>query len=58
MLEEKDINPVAQPSVELVSHEPLVFTATVPLQPVVELGDYQSLRVPRDEVKIDRQAGR
>jgi trigger factor len=52
-LEENDINPVAQPSVELVSHEPLVFTATVPLQPVVELNDYPSLRVPREAVKID-----
>jgi trigger factor len=52
-LEEADITPVAQPSVELVSHEPLVFTATVPLQPLVEVNDYQSLRVPRDEVKIE-----
>jgi trigger factor len=54
-LEEASITPVAQPSVELVSHEPLVFTATVPLQPIVELKDYASLRVPRDEVKIDNK---
>ena len=54
-LEEAAITPVAQPSVELVSHEPLVFTATVPLQPIVELNDYSSLRVPRDEVKIDNK---
>jgi trigger factor len=54
-LEEKDITPVAQPSVELISHEPLVFTATVPLQPVVKVKDYGSLRVPRDEVKIDNK---
>jgi trigger factor len=52
-LEENDITPVAQPSVELVSHEPLVFTATVPLQPVVAVNDYPSLRVPREEVKIE-----
>jgi trigger factor len=52
-LEEKDLSPVAQPTVELVSHEPLVFTALVPLQPVVELGDYKSLRVPREAVKVD-----
>jgi trigger factor len=52
-LEEAEITPVAQPSVELVSHEPLIFTATVPLQPVVKVNDYKSLRVPRDEVKID-----
>jgi trigger factor len=52
VLEQEDITPVAQPSVELVSHEPLVFTATVPLQPVVELGDYQSLRVPKEAVNV------
>jgi trigger factor len=52
VLEERDINPVAQPSVELVSHEPLVFTATVPLQPVVELNDYKALRLPREAVTV------
>jgi trigger factor len=52
-LEEQDITPIASPSVELVSHEPLVFTATVPLKPVIELGDYQStLRVPKEEVSV------
>jgi trigger factor len=52
VLEQEDISPVAQPSVELVSHEPLVFTATVPLQPVVDLGDYQSLRRPKPETSV------
>jgi trigger factor len=48
-LDEHSITPVANPSVELVSHEPLVFTATVPLEPVIDLGDYQSkLRLERE----------
>ena len=51
-LQEQDLNPVAQPSVELVSHEPLVFTATVPLQPVIELGDYASIKLPRPKVEV------
>jgi trigger factor len=52
-IEEQEIKPIATPSVELVSHEPLVFTATVPLQPEVELGDYaKSLRVPREAVEV------
>jgi trigger factor len=51
-IEEQELSPVAVGSVELVSEEPLVFTATVPLQPVVELGDYQSVRVPRETVTI------
>jgi trigger factor len=55
VLEQEEITPVAQPSVELVSHEPLVFTATVPLEPVVDLGDYQSLRIPREEVQVKEE---
>ena len=55
VLEQEDIQPVAQPSVELVSHEPLVFTAIIPLQPVVDLGDYQSLRRPKPEVTVEEE---
>ncbi len=58
-VEEQSLIPVAQPAVELVSHEPLVFTATVPLQPVIELGDYHSLRLPRAEVGVkDEEVGK
>ena len=51
-VEAEDLIPVANPTVELVSHEPLVFTATVPLQPVIDLGAYQSLRLPRESVTV------
>lgn len=51
-VEENDLIPVAQPAVELVSHEPLVFTATVPLQPEIDLGDYKAIRVPKDKVTV------
>src|SRR5690606_39240493 len=54
-LEQEDIQPVAQPSVELVSHEPLVFTATVPLQPTVDIGDYKSLRRPKEEAEVTEE---
>jgi trigger factor len=52
-IEQEDLDPVAQPSLELVSHEPFVFKATVPLKPDVDIGDYQALRVPREPVTID-----
>ncbi|HLF72618.1 MAG TPA: trigger factor [Dehalococcoidia bacterium] len=51
-IEEQSLDPVASPSVELVSHEPLVFAATVPLMPVIELGDYKSLRVPKETAEV------
>ena len=47
-IEQESIKPVSMPSVELVSHEPLVYTAVVPLEPAVNLGDYKALRVPRE----------
>ncbi len=47
-IEQESITPVSQPAVELVSHEPLVFTAMIPLEPIVDLGDYNALRVPRE----------
>ena len=30
----------------------MVFSATVPLQPSIELNDYQSIRVPREKTKV------
>jgi trigger factor len=51
-IEEQELKPVASPDVELVSHEPVVFTAVVPLQPLVDLGDYASVRVPRETTPV------
>lgn len=48
-IEQESLTPVAQPTVELVSHEPIIFSATVPLQPSIELNDYLSIRVPREK---------
>ncbi len=50
-LDTEEIDPIGQPSIELLRDEPLSFKATVPIRPTVELGDYQSLRVERDEVQ-------
>lgn len=52
-IETEDLDPVAQPQLEIVSHEPFVFKATVPLRPTIELGDYaEKLRVPRNPVEV------
>ena len=48
-LEQEGLDPVAPPSVEITEREPVTFTATVPLTPVVELGDYQGISVARTE---------
>lgn len=52
-LDEQDIEPIGQPSIELVQEEPLSFKATVPIRPTVELGDYRTLRIQRYPVTVD-----
>jgi len=56
-LEENDITPAGQPVLEEFDDEavPLVFKAVVPLQPVIDLGDYKSIRVAKDPVTVDEK---
>lgn len=51
-IEDQNLDPVAQPSLEIVSHEPFVFKARVPLKPDVDIGDYAALRVPRPPIEV------
>ena len=45
-IEQEEIEAAAQPDVELIETEPVTIKATVPLPPLVETGDYNTLRVP------------
>ena len=42
---EQKIEPFAQPHIEITQSEPPIFKATVPLPPVVKLGDYHRIKV-------------
>lgn len=50
-LKEADIEPYAQPEVQITNMEPLAFKATVPLKPTVELGNFTDIRI--DPIKVD-----
>jgi len=53
-LEEAEINPVSIGSFnDIVSREPLVLKYTVPLQPLVELGKYEKIRIPFSEPELE-----
>lgn len=54
-LEDEDIDAIGQPSIELVTAEPLAFKATIPVRPTVDLGDYKSVRVEREPVEVDEK---
>jgi trigger factor len=54
-LKEQEIQPFAQPEIELTQAEPVIFKAVVPLEPVVELGDYQSIRMTPESVEVTEE---
>lgn len=49
-VKEQNIEAIAQPTLEVATTDPLVFKATVPLKPTVELGDYHHLQVAEEPV--------
>jgi len=54
-LDEQKIEPIDQPSFELIKTEPLIFKAVVPLKPEVKLGDYKKIKVESKPVKVDKK---
>jgi len=51
-IEQEDIDAIELPQVEMVSTEPLVMKATVPVRPTIELGDYHGMWLPRETVVV------
>jgi len=51
-IEEQQITAIARPEIELVQTDPVIFKARVPLAPVVQLGDYQGVRMKPELVKV------
>ncbi|CAG0933100.1 Trigger factor [Thermoflexales bacterium] len=52
-LDTHSIEPYGMGEMEDFSLEPMVFKMVVPLAPIIELGDYKSLRVPYLEPAVD-----
>jgi trigger factor len=53
-VKEQQIEAIASPAIEVVQTDPVVFTATVPLKPVVKLGDYHSIRLTPEPVELTK----
>jgi trigger factor len=51
-IKEQGLKPLTQPMVKVTQEEPLVFEMVVPLVPIVEIGDYHSIRMQPEPVKI------
>ncbi len=55
MLEKQDIPFFAPGTLESVEYDPLRYVFVVPLPPIVDLGDYRSIRVRPPKVKVGRK---
>ncbi|MCH8865047.1 MAG: trigger factor [Chloroflexi bacterium] len=54
-IKEQAIETIARPRIEVTQTEPVIFKAVVPLPPVVELGDYKTIKIKPEKVKITTQ---
>jgi len=51
-IREQGIEAVGSPSIEIAQTDPVVFTATVPLRPVVKPGDYHQIRLTPEPIEL------
>jgi len=51
-LAQTQLKPIAQAELEDIQLEPMVIRMRVPLSPEVKLGDYRSIRIPREEITV------
>lgn len=52
VLQEEEVSAFGEPSIEVTELEPVSFTATVPLEPTVDLRDYRDIRVETEPVEV------
>jgi len=54
-VEEQELEPIAQPELEITQMEPVAFKATVTVRPEVELGNYREIRIPLEPVEVKEE---
>ena len=52
VLKEEDIKAFMEPQLEVLEMAPVSFKAVVPLEPIVDLGDFRSIRLEREAVEV------
>ena len=51
-LKEQEIEAIAQPQIEVVQTNPIIFKAVVPLKPLINLGDYHGIQLAPEPVEV------
>jgi trigger factor len=52
VLKKENLEAFSEPELEILETEPVSFKAVVPLEPLVELGEYQAIRLERQPVEV------
>ena len=52
VLQDEDIQAFMEPQLEVLDMAPVSYKAVVPLEPVVELGEFRSIRLEREAVEV------
>ena len=52
VLEDEDIQAWMEPKLEVLGMEPVSYKAVVPLEPVVDLGEFRTIRLEREPVEV------
>ena len=52
VLKDEDIKAFMEPQLEVIDMAPVSFKAVVPLEPIVDLGEFQSIRLQREAVEV------
>ena len=52
VLQDEEVSAFGEPSIEVTELEPVSFTATVPLEPTVDLAGYRDIRVETEPVEV------
>ena len=55
VLRDEDIQAFAEPQIEITEIEPVTFKAVIPLEPTVNLGEYEDIRVEKEPVEITEE---
>jgi trigger factor len=55
VIEEQKMEVIAQPQIEVLQVDPVVFKSTFPLRPQVELGDYQHIRLAPEPAEVTEE---
>ena len=52
VLQDEEVSAFGEPSIEVTELEPVSFTATVPLEPTVDLAGYREIRVETEPIEV------